>query len=148
MSTAVLRCERIIDLGAGDMGKFYLSAFAVNVCRPSGVNILRFVLPPELQGLSRHFTIKVLSDVDFVPAFVGNADFFAETSFSDVCPAGREIYYDFKEIGRNGFYVRFGISPSVYEAAPDEVTIIYHQAENLPQPDLDSDVFLLTGSEV
>ena len=121
-----MRNERIIDLGAGDMGKFYLSAFAVNVCRPSGVNMLRFVIPPEMPGLSRHFTVRVSSDVDYVPAFYGNAVFFAEQPFNETQRGEEEIYYDFKEVRRNGFYVRYGAQPRTYETDPDEVAIVYH----------------------
>lgn len=108
------------------MGKFYLSAFSVNVCRPSGVSMLRFVIPPEMPGLSRHFTVRVSSDVDYVPVFYGDVVFFAERPFGEIRSGGKEIYYDFKEVRRNGFYVRSGTPARAYEADPDEVTIIYH----------------------
>ena len=61
-----------------------------------------------MPGLSRHFTARVSSDVDFVPVFCG-AHFFAQTELADVVSAGCEMYYDFKEVRPNGFYVRWGI---------------------------------------
>ena len=81
---SALRHEHVVDLGAGDAGKFYLSAFSVNICRPRGVNLLRFVIPPEMPGLSRHFTVRISSDVDFIPVFYGDAVFFAERPFNSV----------------------------------------------------------------
>lgn len=43
---STLRHERVIDLGMGDLGRFYLSAFSVNLCRPSGANMVKLIVPP------------------------------------------------------------------------------------------------------
>ena len=88
--------------------------------------MLRFVIPPEMPGLSRHFTVRVSSDVDYVPTLYGNAVFFAEQPFNETRRGGEEIYYDFKEVRRNGFYVRYGTPPQTYETDSDEVAIVYH----------------------
>jgi hypothetical protein len=123
---STLRLERVIYHGEGDLGRFYLSAFAVNECRPHGVSMLRFVIPPEMHGLSRHFTIRVSSDIDTIPVFVGDRVIFMTEELPARLPANKETFYDFKEVRPNGFYVRTGVPPNAYEFDSKEVAVVYH----------------------